>query len=611
LKVDKSLAAAAVEATATREGSETTYNERAARSLLRNELDAVDRIPPDSPDVKQLVSEGYDLFYSRRALAFAEGNIEDARAILLADKMDEEEAEQAKQEAPLKTVEVKSDFDPSKIAEQPSSGPDAPPKPARKSDVVFEVTSSQLQQIVLESPVPVLLDVYADWCGPCKALGPALEEMAVKAGGVFRLVKVNSDNERPISAALEVTALPTVFGIRDGKILNMFQGMPRDQEALQNFMMGLLVAGAEFKPPLTETEKKKYAELTSKMIKMAGAACFPFSARERLQERISMRLDELTEQTGDFAQAEESIQVLRSLFSNVIRDPSATKFRSVKLDNKVIASKVAKYPACLAILKNVGFSGDSNTLTLGKGKKIVNVAPLTVARDCIDSWLDKSRYEVAAAARRRRDEEARKRLREEAANKKDEEVEDVESKVEVDPNACTLMLRMEGKKKIHEFALRADDPLEVVLKKIPVPIKPDDEVQITCVAKRLVIKSTDENRMKSSLRDLGLTPAASIVVNVGGKAAADTSKAGTSPKLAQRATRRKKKKKGSHTMQSVGIYAKDDNAKGELIDGGGGVLYEHDVTSDDEGEKEEEKGASDEASHADEDEVDEYDEDEG
>mmetsp|Transcript_12636 Transcript_12636/g.27354 ORF Transcript_12636/g.27354 Transcript_12636/m.27354 type:complete len:123 (+) Transcript_12636:430-798(+) len=60
-----------------------------------------------------------------------------------------------------------------------------------------------------------MLDVYADWCGPCKALAPALEQMAVKAGGMFRLVKLNSDNERSASQALEVKALPTVFGIRD------------------------------------------------------------------------------------------------------------------------------------------------------------------------------------------------------------------------------------------------------------------------------------------------------------------------------------------------------------------------------------------------------------
>jgi hypothetical protein len=47
----------------------------------------------------------------------------------------------------------------------------------------------------------------------------------------------------------------------------------------------------------------------------------------------------------------------------------------------------------------------------------------------------------------------------------------------------------------------------------------------------------------------------------------------------------KKKKKGTHTMQSVGIYSKDDNAKGNLIDGGGGTWYEHDVTDDEEDEK--------------------------
>jgi len=57
-----------------------------------------------------------------------------------------------------------------------------PPVPAKKEDCVFEVTASNFQKIVLESPVPVLLDVYADWCGPCKQLGPILEDAAVKSG---------------------------------------------------------------------------------------------------------------------------------------------------------------------------------------------------------------------------------------------------------------------------------------------------------------------------------------------------------------------------------------------------------------------------------------------
>ena len=60
------------------------------------------------------------------------------------------------------------------------------PTPAKKEDVVFQVTAANFQSLVLESPVPVVLDVYADWCGPCKQLGPVLEEAAIKAGGGFR-----------------------------------------------------------------------------------------------------------------------------------------------------------------------------------------------------------------------------------------------------------------------------------------------------------------------------------------------------------------------------------------------------------------------------------------
>lgn len=92
------------------------------------------------------------------------------------------------------------------------------PTPAKKEDVVFDVTASTFQKIVLESPVPVLLDVYADWCGPCKQLGPVLEQAAIKAGGMFRLAKVNSDQERVVAEALQVTGLPTVFTVKQGKL---------------------------------------------------------------------------------------------------------------------------------------------------------------------------------------------------------------------------------------------------------------------------------------------------------------------------------------------------------------------------------------------------------
>ena len=146
-------------------------------------------------------------------------------------------------------------------------------------------------------------------------------------------------------------------------------------------MMGLLMPGGEanFDPPLTSTQKEKYAKLTTKLVKVAGAACFPFSARERLQDRMATQLEKLVEQTGDAFSAEESAKVVRSLVANVIRDPYATKFRTVKLSNAVVQAKVVKFPAAMAMLRGVGFasgSGDGNVLTLGAGKKVVNVAPL-------------------------------------------------------------------------------------------------------------------------------------------------------------------------------------------------------------------------------------------
>lgn len=83
---------------------------------------------------------------------------------------------------------------------------------------MFDVTAANFQKVVLESPVPVLLDVYADWCGPCKQLGPVLEQAAIRAGGMFRLAKVNSDQQRAVAEALKVTGLPTVYTVNKGKL---------------------------------------------------------------------------------------------------------------------------------------------------------------------------------------------------------------------------------------------------------------------------------------------------------------------------------------------------------------------------------------------------------
>jgi thiol-disulfide isomerase/thioredoxin len=87
-------------------------------------------------------------------------------------------------------------------------------KAVPRESVVFDGTSSNLQKTVVESPVPVLLQVTASWCGPCKQLTPILENMAIQTGS-FRLVKLDSDAEKSIASMLQVKALPTVFAIRN------------------------------------------------------------------------------------------------------------------------------------------------------------------------------------------------------------------------------------------------------------------------------------------------------------------------------------------------------------------------------------------------------------
>ena len=592
--VDPSLAMAALGATAqSPEDSGRVYFPDQARAMIQQELDMIEQVPADAPTVQTLVDEGFDPFLSRRALAFTDLNLEDARALLIAEQEDDEEEEEivpapAPKTEPFRTVAVDTNFDPTKV-ETPAAAPAPPqaPKPARKEDVVFEATTAQIQELVLESPVPVLLDIYADWCGPCKALGPALEEMAIKMGGAFRLVKVNSDSERPVSQALQVSALPTVFGIRDGKILNMFQGMPRSDDMIKNFMMGLIIPGQAFKPPVSAEDKAKYAALTTQLHKTAGAAAFPFSARERLQDKVSTQLDALVGQAGGVLEAEDSAKVIRSLLSNIIKDPFDPKFRSVNLANKVIGAKVGKYPAARAILKACGFglSGDDR-MVFGGGKAIVNVAPLSIARDSIEKWTSQKRYELAKAARARKDEEERAKL---DLSSLEEEEEEEEEEAEVDPNACALKVRVDGKKKIHELDMHIDDPLSSVLERLS--IISDQEAHLTCVAKKLVVKSTDAEAMAKSLKDHGLAPSAMLVVRI-----AREKEGESGPSLAERASASKKLSRGSHTMQSVGIYAKDDNNKAELIDGGGGVWYEHDVSEDEEDAEEtiEESAATEE-----------------
>ena len=91
---------------------------------------------------------------------------------------------------------------------------------------MIDVTVENFEAEVLQasSQIPVLVDFWAPWCGPCKSLGPVLEKLEADYGGRFKLVKINSDDEQQISQAFGIRSIPTCVLIKDGKPADGFMG---------------------------------------------------------------------------------------------------------------------------------------------------------------------------------------------------------------------------------------------------------------------------------------------------------------------------------------------------------------------------------------------------
>jgi thioredoxin 1 len=83
--------------------------------------------------------------------------------------------------------------------------------------MALDVTTQNFEQEVIQSSTPVLVDFWAEWCGPCHAVAPVLDRIVEERSGALKLVKVNIDNENELASRFGVASIPTMILFKDGE----------------------------------------------------------------------------------------------------------------------------------------------------------------------------------------------------------------------------------------------------------------------------------------------------------------------------------------------------------------------------------------------------------
>lgn len=98
---------------------------------------------------------------------------------------------------------------------------------------VITITSKNFEEEVTKSNVPVLLDFWASWCGPCKMISPIVDEVAAEIAGKAKVGKINVDEEQELAQAFSIMSIPTLVVINNGKLVKQSVGVRSKSEILE------------------------------------------------------------------------------------------------------------------------------------------------------------------------------------------------------------------------------------------------------------------------------------------------------------------------------------------------------------------------------------------